>query len=286
MVQEKTLAQLKRWFEQYSDGFHNGVPEHDQNIDLKIEHTRRVCAEIRDIGNSLHLDTGDLRLAEVVALFHDLGRFEQYDRYGTFVDLRSEDHAVLGVKVLNSTGVLEGIHRNTQGLIKRVVGYHNWRMLPEDETEDCLFFTKLLRDADKLDIFRVVTDYYRTNDGTRNTSIELDLPDTPDVSEEVCADIKGGKIVKTVSLRTLNDFKLLQMAWVYDVNFSRTFRLIKDRKYLEAIRRSLPKTKMIADISSQLEAYVEKQCGQDRNGERIRKRHKAQGARSKEDDSS
>jgi len=260
MIQKKTVARLKRWFERYAGAFHHGVPEHDRNIDLKIEHTRRVCTEILEIGRSLHLDNNDLRLAEVIALFHDLGRFEQYDRYGTFLDMNSEDHAALGVKVLNSSGVLEGIQRNTQELIKRVVGYHNRRTLPENETEDCLFFTKLLRDADKLDIFRVVTDYYRNNDGPRNSSIELDLPDVPDVSDEVCADVKAGRIVKTASLRTLNDFKLLQMAWIYDVNFPRTFQLIRDRNYLEAIRNTLPQTQMIADIYAQLWAYVEAHC--------------------------
>jgi hypothetical protein len=263
MIQEKTVAGLKSWFEQYGDAFHHGVPEHDRNIDLKIEHTRRVCAEILEIGISLHLGDNDLRLAEVIALFHDVGRFEQYERYGTFLDLKSEDHAALGVKVLDSTGVLKGIHRDTQSLIKRVIGYHNRRTLPENETEDCLFFTKLLRDADKLDILRVVTDYYHSNDGTRNGSIELDLPDVPDVSDEVCADVKAGRIVKTESLRTLSDFKLLQMAWIYDVNFTRTFQLMRDRDYLKAIRTALPQTPMMADIYAQVSAYVEAHCNTD-----------------------
>jgi hypothetical protein len=272
MIQSKTVTCLKRWFEEYADTFHNGVPDHDRNIDLKIEHTRRVCAEILDIGKSLYLDMKDLRLAEVIALFHDLGRFEQYDRYGTFVDLKSEDHAALGVEIITRTGILGGIDRNTQGLIKRAVGYHNWRRLPNNETEDCLFFTKLLRDADKIDILRVVTDYYRNNDGTKNGSIELDLPDAPEVSEEVCADVQAGRIVKTVSLRTLNDFKLLQMAWVYDVNFPRTFQLIRDRGYLEAIRNTLPQTQVIAEIYTQLGAFVEEHTKKNegenrRNGE-------------------
>jgi putative nucleotidyltransferase with HDIG domain len=267
MIQEKTMADLKRWFAQYAETFRNGVPEHDRNINLKIEHTKRVCVEILDIGRSLRLDNDDLRLAEVIALFHDIGRFEQYDRYGTFLDLKSKDHALLGVEILERTGVLKGINRNTQGLIKRVVGYHNRRTLPENETEYCLFFTKLLRDADKLDILRVVTDYYKKRDGTKNGSIELGLPDLPDVSDEVCADIKAGRIVKTESLRTLNDFKLLQMAWIYDVNFPRTFQLMRDRNYLEAIRNTLPLTQMITDIYAQLRAFLEARCKEEGSGE-------------------
>lgn len=256
MINERTLAHLKQWFEEYVHAFHTGDPEHDRNIDLKIEHTRRVCIEILDIGESLHLNSGDLRLAEVAALFHDIGRFEQYDRYGTFYDARSEDHASLGAMVLTRNAVLEGIDRKTQGLILRVIGYHNNRTLPQDETADCLFFTKLLRDADKLDIFRVVTDYYRGKAGTRNSSIELGLPDIPDISEAVYADVAAGRIVNMDSLRSFNDFKLLQMAWVYDVNFPRTFQLIRDRGYLEMIRAALPRAEIITGVYEKVLAYL------------------------------
>lgn len=260
MINERTLVHLKRWFEEYVPAFRTGDPEHDRSIDLKIEHTRQVCTEILDIGKSLKLDHADLCLAEVTALFHDIGRFEQFDRYGTFHDFKSEDHASLGVAVLTRNAVLKGIDRDTQGLILRVIGYHNNRTLPENETTDCLFFTKLLRDADKLDIFRVVTDYYRGKDGTRNSSIELNLPDIPDISQAVYADVAAGRIVMMDSLRTFNDFKLLQMAWIYDVNFPRTFRLIRDRGYLEMIRAALPRSEMIADVYDKVLAYLDAHC--------------------------
>jgi hypothetical protein len=70
-------------------------------------------------------------------------------------------------------------------LLLSVILYHNRAELPEDETEGCLFFAKLLRDADKLDIWRVVTDYYHNKNGHQNSSIELDLPDIPEISDEV-----------------------------------------------------------------------------------------------------
>jgi len=260
MIDKKTLARLKGWFEEYVDAFHTGGHEHDRNIDLKINHTWRVCFEILDIGRTLHLNHQDLRLAEVIALYHDIGRFEQYDRYGTFNDLKSEDHAKLGVKILKTSAALEGIDRDTRELILRVVGYHNGRTLPEHETATCILFTKLLRDADKLDIFRVVTDYYLTKAGSRNESIELDLPDTPDVSEAVYADVAAGRIVKMDSLRTFNDFKLLQMAWIYDVNFPRTFQLIRDRGYLEIIRNALPQSEKIANLCIKARACLEAHC--------------------------
>ena len=41
-----------------------------------------------------------MRIAEAVALLHDVGRFEQYKRYGTFNDRKSVNHAALGVEIM------------------------------------------------------------------------------------------------------------------------------------------------------------------------------------------
>lgn len=261
MVSQENISGLKTWFTDYVKTFRSDDPDYRRNIALKEEHTRRVCNEILDVGNSLGLDNEDLHLAEVIALFHDVGRFEQYDRYGTFVDLKSEDHAMLGVRVLRENSVLKTLDQNTRDLILRTVSYHNRATLPADEANKCLFFTKLLRDADKLDIWRVVTDYYREINSAKNGVIELGLPDTPEISQDVYTDIMAGRIVKTTCLRTLNDFKVLQMGWIYDVNFPRTFKLVRERGYLEKIRDVLPPTGEASEIYSAARSYLEAHCG-------------------------
>jgi len=210
MVTQENITWFKSWFAAYVKTFQSDNPDDQRNIDLKEEHTRGVCKEILDVGNSLNLDNQDLQMAEVIALFHDVGRFEQYARYGTFADAESEDHALLGVKVLHKNSVLKILDQETRDLILRTVSYHNRAKLPEEETEErCLFFTKLLRDADKLDIWRVVTDYYRKINSSRNGVIELGLPDSPEISRDVYMDMMVGRTVKTASLKTLNDFKVL-----------------------------------------------------------------------------
>ena len=269
VLDEKTLLALKAWFERYVGTFESKNPEHQRNIDLKKDHTRRVCMEILNIGKSLGLSEGSLYLSEVIALFHDVGRFEQYARYGTFVDLKSEDHGALGVKVLRENLVLNCLDRSTRDTVLRAIAYHNRVSLPDDETEECLFFTRLLRDADKLDIWRVVTDYYRN--GERIGIIELGLPDSPEISDDVCADLMAQKMVMVGHLTTLNDFKLLQMAWVYDVNFPITFHLIRERGYLEMIRDALPKSEKISKIYSMVQDYLNNQCDSEFKGDRVHK---------------
>jgi putative nucleotidyltransferase with HDIG domain len=257
MINQETVSTLRTWFSDYVETFRSGDQEQDRNIDLKDEHTRRVCTEILDIGRSLRLNLEDLFLAELTALFHDVGRFEQYARYGTFSDHKSEDHAKLGVKILRKYDVLKGLDPSTRELILKVISYHNRVEIPEGETEACVFFAKLLRDADKLDIWRVVTDYYRQVDGLRNGTIELGLPDGPEISDEVCADLKAGRIVRMRSMKTLNDFKLLQMAWIYDVNFPRTFEILRERGYMEMIRDALPQSEKVAEMYATIRSYLE-----------------------------
>jgi hypothetical protein len=210
----------------------------------------------------------ELRLAEVTALFHDIGRFEQYARYRTFADRHSEDHAELGVKVLKQLGVLDRCEESTQDLILRTIRYHNRATLPREETEACLLFTKLLRDADKLDIWRVVTDYYHQGGGERNGTLELDLPDTPGFSDAVYHDVLSRKIVDMNHVKTLNDFKLLQIGWIFDINFEPTLRAICSRRYLEMIRDVLPKSEKIDAVFSIIRAYLKERSTTSNGGTR------------------
>jgi hypothetical protein len=100
----------------------------------------------------------------------------------------------------------------------------------------------MVRDADKIDIWHIVTEYYHNSTNKHNPAIELDLPNTPMLSAPVYNSLMRGQIVQTTDVKTLNDFKLLQIGWIYDVNFSRTFEIIKEKKYLEKIWDVLPKT--------------------------------------------
>jgi len=196
-------------------------------------------------------------MAEASGLLHDIGRFEQYRRYKTFFDFRSEDHAALGVKVIQTNRVLNGLEPATADMIVRLVGYHNRAALPVGEEKRCLFFLKLLRDADKIDIWRVVTEYYQNAENNRNHSIELDLPDIDQVSDPVYETLMNGKLVQMADLKTLNDFKLLQIGWIYDVNFPRTFQIVRENEYLETIRDALPQGSVrVAEIYERAHGYL------------------------------
>ena len=44
------LLKLKDWFKDYTSGFYSDEPMVQQNMMLKVEHTRRVCEAILMIG--------------------------------------------------------------------------------------------------------------------------------------------------------------------------------------------------------------------------------------------
>ena len=246
------------WFRKYVKGFYSEDPKIQENIRLKEEHTLRVCKEILQLCRSLDLNENALRLADTIALFHDIGRFEQFKTYHTFNDRVSENHATLGLKVLEETDVLSRLTETQRSIAYKAIGYHNVRKLPDpdSETPDCLLYSKLLRDADKLDIWLVVTTYYGERHKHRNPTLELELPDTPEYSLCFVEDIRNNQVSNSHELKTFNDMKLLQLGWLFDINFTQTFIRIQQRQIIEKIIADLPDTEDIRKIQNHLKEYL------------------------------
>lgn len=251
-MNRRQLEQLRNWFDKYVQSFRMDDPAHQRNLDIKTAHTQRVCEAILDIGQHQNLDENDLRLAESAALLHDVGRFEQYHTYRTYMDSKSVNHAKMGVRVLREHSVLDNLDREDAYIILCAVAYHNRLAIPSDAAGKCLLISRLLRDADKTDVYQVVTEYYQVAHESPNETIQLDLPDTPEISESVMEDVRSRHVVLKEHLRTLNDFKLLQMGWIYDIHFRRTFEIIRERGYLESILESMPDRPEIRELGRQL----------------------------------
>lgn len=270
-MDEEIFEDLSCWFSCYVQTFKSGDPEKDRNIVLKDDHTHRIRRDIREIGGALDLDDEELRIAETMALFHDLGRFSQYAEFGTFSDRRSCDHAALSVKVLRENRVLDHLDPSERDLILRAISYHNRASLPEDESERCHLFSKLLRDADKLDIWAVLLDYYqrREMEGDKNEALELDLPDIPLISEEIRRDLLAGEIVKMKNLKSQNDYKLLLAGWIFDIYFWPALVAVKERRYLERTQKHLPRSKEVDRIFDLLRSQLEERIEAERPGPKV-----------------
>ncbi len=82
------------------------------------------------------------------------------------------------------------------------------------------------------------------------------MPDTPGFSGKVINDLKYKHIVNNKEGRNLNDFKLLQLGWIFDINFQPSLERIKERKYLELIRDVLPEDEEIEEIFTMIENSI------------------------------
>lgn len=157
----------------------------DEKIKLKIDHTYRVAGLCQTIAESLGLSEPDVDIAWLLGMLHDIGRFEQIRRFGTFNDAQSVDHAEFGADLLFKEGLIrkfaEGYyeecelarsgneeaeqiiknnehHNKDTGLLEMAIRQHNKYRVKEDLTERQRMFCDILRDADKVDIFKVNAD--------------------------------------------------------------------------------------------------------------------------------
>ena len=257
-MEQKQVEKFKNWFDQYTAGFYGDDEFVNANIKLKKDHSKRTCEEIVDLADELGLGSDQKRLAEVTALFHDVGRFRQFIRYRTYNDPRSVNHCLLGLEVLLETKIFEDLEPKEREVIEKSIEYHGLKKLPADLNGDCLLFSKLLRDADKLDIFYVVTEYYaQYREDPDSFKLEVELPDEPWYSPEVLEAILAQERIDYNKLKTWNDMKLLQLGWVYDVNFAATLKRIRQRGLLEKIVEFLPDTEDIKKVKERVLGYVD-----------------------------
>ena len=257
MIQDD-LYFFKKWFSDYCRSFYSSDIEDQKNISLKEEHTFFVCKNIILISQELSLSKEQIMLAEVVALFHDIGRFPQYAQYKTFRDSISVNHGLLGAETLRKENILKALPDSEQELIIQSVKFHNAFSVPKKEEKNIVFFIQLIRDADKLDIWRVFLEFYESPHESKASAVSLGLPDIPEYSEDVLSCIYRKEIVSLGRIKTLNDFKLLQLSWIFDLNFKPSFQLLVERDYIAKIISNLPKTDEIYNASVFLMEFVQR----------------------------
>ena len=255
-MNRSTLQELKIWFATYLERFATDDPDEERHYRLKRLHTEQVCADIVAIAGGEGATPDELMLAEAIALFHDLGRFPQYRQYRTFRDDDSINHAELSVRVLREEGVLRLLPAVEERTILQAVALHNAFAVPASLPPERRFFLTLIRDADKLDIMRVFVDHFLGPSEERASGATLGLPDDPVCSTDVLAAVEGGEMVRLSTLATQSDFKLMLLSWVYDLNFATTFRLLRERRLLDALAGTLPTTPDVERAVAQVQSYV------------------------------
>jgi len=245
------------FFNEYINSFEDLKEEQIRNFKIKKEHSMRVAEISRELTAALQLGNQDRKIAWLAGLFHDIGRFSQLVNHNTFNDSKSLDHAELSAEILDKEEFLQKIDCNEVDLIYNAIVLHNKFELPKKLSERQLLHAKLLRDADKLDIFQVLTDYYTNRNSVPNHTLTWELPKGLEVSPAVKKDIIAGKLVMKKDVVSEIDVKIMQLSWVFDINFKPTFEHLLQNRYLEKIYNTLPKNDIIFDIYRKVKVYSE-----------------------------
>jgi hypothetical protein len=252
----ENVAEIRDWFAEYCRSFDSEDEDILKNMALKEEHTYHVCSNILEISRGEYLDAEGILIAEAISLLHDVGRFEQYRQFKTFRDSVSVNHAELGAQIIEDYEVLAPLFPRERSIIAHSVEHHNAFAIPKTLPEQTQFFLKLIRDADKLDIWRVFVEYFGQPEEERASAAGLGLPDRPKCSPSVLEQIKSGKMVRLSTVMTLNDFKLMQLSWVYDLNFGSSFRLVAERDCIDELAATLPGGSLVDEAVNSIREFV------------------------------
>lgn len=264
-MENSLIEKYYKWFSSYVQKFYGEDKVVNQNIELKEIHTLKVAKHAVDIAKSLNLAVEEINTAEIIGLFHDIGRFEQFQTYKTFKDYISVNHAALGIKILEENGVLKDLDKIRKDIIVKAISLHNTKELPKNLNEKEEVFCKLIRDADKLDIFRVVIEHEEERKENPNPALD-NLPSTPGYSKKLVEDILSNRKISNNTLNNYNERKLYELGWITDLNFPFSFNYIKEKEVLDALIRCLPSDDYINRIYIYLKEYIESSSMGNENG--------------------
>lgn len=250
----------KEVFENYLDGYDR---ENDK-VRLKIIHTYGVVAQSTEIARRMKLSEEDTALARLIALLHDIGRFEQIRQFDSFMP-DTMDHAAYGAEML--FGEVKGcpprmirqfLAEDTwDEIIRTAISKHSDFILEGISDERTLLHAKIIRDADKLDNCRVklVDDFETFMNATAEET------GASDISPKVRADALGGKSILSADRQTPMDYWVSYIAYFYDLNFRESLDIVEEKDYVRRIIHRIdypnPRTKETMDeLERQLTAYV------------------------------
>lgn len=247
---EKIIKKFDEYVSNYSPN--------NERIKLKIEHIKRVSTNCEIIAKNLQLSQDDINLAIAIGYFHDIGRFEQVRIANTFSDRDSKiNHGEYSVKILFENNFIREFIEDTKydDIIKIAVLNHNKAHIDNNLSEKELLFSKIIRDADKLDIYNTIT----LEEYSNETIFWYDDFNCNEINEEMLNDFIHEHFCYYSKVKNNADVSLCFFAYIFDLNFSISYQIISEQKYLEQFTERAKKAFNSSKINKQLD-YILQEC--------------------------
>ena len=206
----------------------------DPKIALKIAHTYRVADHCEEIARSLGMTGEKVDFSWISGMLHDIGRFEQVKRYGTFIDAQSVDHAEFGADLLFGSEKLIKEYIDEESIyseLETIIREHNKLRIRESVTGKTFTFCNILRDADKIDIFRVnvetpLEEIY---------NVSRDELVVSDVSDTVMEEVRKHHVIPRGTPRTPADYVISHIALAFELVYPVSVEIAKREGYLKQL---------------------------------------------------
>lgn len=257
---QRAKSAFKEFLEKYKDKDVLG-------FELKVVHTYNVVENAKNIAIKLNLPEEDILLAELIGLLHDIGRFEEITFLKQF-DSVVFDHARYGVKMLFEDNLIRNFIDDDKydEIIKTVINNHSRLVIEESLNDRCLLHSKIIRDADKLDNFRV----------KKEEKIEAIFPgkvkNKEDIENSILSDkvyetIKNRKCVNIHDIVTVLDNWFCVLAFLFDLNFKESYEIVENNNYINILidrfdYKDLETKKRIEEIRTIMNNYIDEKIQQ------------------------
>lgn len=219
----------------------------------KFAHSWRVLQNGRAV---IEADISELnglpelrRQCEQALLLHDIGRFEEivtvYKDKAMQAWGKKHDHGALGALILaenpayNDAKIVLAV-RHHGHMIKDFYQDEEYQALPPAERERAELVVKLVRDADKLDLYRL----QREEDSIENDPFFCSLPEElkyAPISPAVWEQFSAGRTICHKDIRSLSDRILGCISWRFDFNYPLTEKIYRREGYHDMLLRLLAK---------------------------------------------
>lgn len=234
----------------YFDEYVMGYDINDIDINYKYHHSYRVMDNMINLAKGLGLNKYDLYLAKVIGVLHDIGRFEQDKLYNSFIDNKM-DHGSYGVLYLKRSNLLDkfNISKDDYNVVYKAIFNHNKFSIEDGLNERELFFSRMIRDADKIDILYALS----------NPNLKKELrQDDNDISSLVKVSFFNNKSINKSDVISKNDSLILIFGFIFDFNFKVSFNIIYDKDYYNKIYNRIIRKDIFDEYINYVNNYIEK----------------------------
>ena len=204
----------------------------------------------------MDLDNVERDLASLIALLHDIARFRQWTDYKTFKDKDSFDHGDEGEKRLFEEGEIKNYicDKEDYDIIRKAIRNHNKYIIEDGLSERELLHSKIVRDADKIDILYAFS---------TNRLLEIENDDSP-INEEVRKQFYKHESIDRKIVKSVNDRAVAKFSLIFDLYYDYSLERVYSEKYIDKIYEGMKNKELFKEFYEEAIRFLKKRCNDDR----------------------